>query len=51
MAQQHVHVTHGIGIGTALAVAISWSQHFSIAWAILHGFFSWFYVLYFALTN
>jgi hypothetical protein len=41
----------GIGFGTALAIAISWSQHQSILWAILHGFFSWFYVIYYALTR
>jgi len=42
---------HGITFGTALAIAISWSQHGSIIWAIIHGFFSWFYVIYFALTR
>jgi hypothetical protein len=41
----------GIGLGTAIAVAISWSQNQSIIWAIIHGFFSWFYVIYYALTR
>ncbi len=41
----------GAGFGTALAIAISWSQHQSILWAIIHGIFSWFYVIYFALTR
>ena len=41
----------GIGLGSAIAVAISWSQHQSILWAILQGFFGWFYILYFALTR
>jgi hypothetical protein len=41
----------GIGFGTALAITISWSQNHSILWAILHGIFSWFYVIYFALTR
>ncbi len=41
----------GIGLGSAIAVAISWSLHQSILWAILHGFFSWFYVIYYALTR
>ncbi|WP_195908389.1 hypothetical protein [Novosphingobium sp. Gsoil 351] len=41
----------GIGLGSALAVAISWSLHKSIVWAIVQGFFGWFYVLYFALTR
>jgi hypothetical protein len=44
-------VTQGISFGSALAIAISWSTHHSILWAILHGIFSWFYVLYFALTR
>ncbi|WP_324826745.1 hypothetical protein [Qipengyuania zhejiangensis] len=41
----------GIGLGSAIAVAISWSLHSSIVWAIIHGFFGWFYVIYFALTR
>ncbi|HLA90956.1 MAG TPA: hypothetical protein VJL28_11060 [Gemmatimonadaceae bacterium] len=41
----------GISFGSALAIAISWSQHHSILWAILQGFFSWLYVIYFALTR
>ena len=41
----------GIGFGSALAIVISWSQHQSILWAILHGFFSWLYVIYYALTR
>ena len=41
----------GIGLGSALAVAISWSLHKSIVWAAIHGLLSWFYVLYFALTR
>lgn len=41
----------GIGLGSAIAVAISWSLHKSIIWAIVHGFFSWFYVIYYAFTR
>jgi hypothetical protein len=41
----------GISFGSALAIAISWSQHHSILWAILQGFFSWLYVLYYAVTR
>ena len=43
--------TSGISFGSAMAIAISWSIHQSILWAILHGIFSWFYVIYFALTR
>jgi hypothetical protein len=41
----------GISMGTALAIAISWSVNKSILWAIVHGFFSWFYVVYYALVR
>lgn len=41
----------GIGFGSALAIAISWSLHHSILWAILHGIFGWFYVAYFLWTR
>jgi hypothetical protein len=39
----------GIGFGTALAITISWSVNKSILWAIVHGFLSWIYVIYYAL--
>ncbi len=39
----------GIGFGTALAIAISWTQNQSILWAVIHGVFSWFYVIYYAI--
>jgi len=38
-----------VGFGTALAIAISWSANKSIIWAIIHGLFSWFYVIYYAI--
>ena len=41
----------GIGIGSALAITISWSIDHSIVWAIIHGFFSWLYVIYYAVTR
>ncbi len=44
-------VKSGVGFGSALAIAISFTTHKSIVWAIIHGFFSWFYVAYFALTR
>ena len=39
----------GIGIGSALAITISWSLNHSILWATLHGLFGWFYVIYYAI--
>lgn len=47
----HSATRAGIGFGSALAIAISWSLHKSIIWAVVHGVFSWFYVLYYALTR
>lgn len=41
----------GISLGSALAVAISWSLYKSIGWAIVHGLFGWLYVIYYALNN
>jgi hypothetical protein len=41
----------GVSFGSALAITISWSLHHSILWAIVHGFLSWLYVAYYALTR
>jgi hypothetical protein len=41
----------GIGLGTVLAVVVSWERNKSVLLAFLHGIFSWFYVLYFVLTR
>jgi hypothetical protein len=41
----------GIGLGSAIAVVCSWQRNRSILWAILAGIFSWFYVIYFAMTR
>jgi hypothetical protein len=41
----------GIGFGSALAITISWSANKSILWAIIHGFLSWIYVIYYALKH
>ena len=44
-------VKTGASFGSALAIAISWSLHKSILWAIIHGIFSWFYVIYYMITR
>ncbi len=41
----------GLSMGAALAVAISWSVNKSILWSIVHGVFSWFYVIYYAIAR
>ena len=42
--------SNGIGFGCALAIAISYATNKSILWAILHGFFSWLFVIYAAIV-
>jgi len=51
MRERYNMVKSGIGFGTALAIAISWSVHHSILWAILQGICSWAYVIDYALTR
>ena len=51
MSDRYNGVRAGIGFGSALAITISWSVNKSILWAIIHGAFSWFYVVYYALTH
>jgi hypothetical protein len=51
MAQKSHAATAGIGFGTALAITISWSLYGSVLWAIIHGLFSWLYVIYYVLTQ
>lgn len=48
----HRSVTQsGIGLGSTIAVVLSWHRNKSILLAILHGVLSWIYVIYFALTR
>lgn len=39
----------GISFGSALAITISWSANQSLFWVIVHGIFSWLYVVYYAI--
>jgi hypothetical protein len=43
---QPVYVYPGVGLGTIIAVVISWSRNKSILWAIIHGILGWLYVIY-----
>ena len=43
---QPVYVGPGIGLGTIIAVVVSWSRNKSILWAIIHGILGWLYVIY-----
>lgn len=48
---RHEAARYGITFGSALAIAISWSAHQSVLWALLHGFLSWFYVIWHVVTR
>jgi hypothetical protein len=39
------------GLGTILAMILSWSRNASILYCIGHGIASWIYVIYFAFTR
>jgi hypothetical protein len=42
-------VKYGVSFGSALAMAISYTNNHSILWAIIDGILSWIYVIFFAL--
>jgi len=42
-------VKNGITFGSALAMVISYVTWQSVGWAIIHGLFSWVYVIYFLI--
>ena len=46
-----VYVYPGVGLGTIIAVVISWSRNKSILWAIIHGILGWLYVIYAILVK
>jgi hypothetical protein len=48
---QPVYYGPGIGLGTIIAVVISWSRNKSVLWAIIHGILGWLYVIYALLVK
>jgi hypothetical protein len=40
-----------VGLGTIVAVVVSWSRNKSILWAIIHGILGWLYVIYALLVK
>jgi hypothetical protein len=44
-------ITNGIGLGTVVAAVTSWARNRSVLWMIVHGIFSWLYVIYFVFTR
>ena len=39
----------GIGIGSVIAILVSWHLNHSVIWAVVHGILGWFYLAYWAL--
>lgn len=50
-SKSQAYATTGNGMGMTLATILSWSRNASILWCMLHGLFSWAYVIYFACTR
>lgn len=48
---QPIYVGPSIGLGTIIAVVVSWSRNKSILWAIIHGILGWLYVIYALLVK
>lgn len=48
---QPMYYGPGIGLGTIIAVVVSWSRNKSILWAIIHGILGWLYVIYALLVK
>lgn len=44
-------IKSGIGLGSILAVVVSWERNKSVLLAFLHGILSWLYVCYFVITR
>jgi hypothetical protein len=39
------------GLGSTLAVVLSWDSNHALFWALIHGFLSGFYVIYYVIVN
>lgn len=39
----------GLTLGSVLAIVLSWYTYQSLPWAIVHGIFGWFYVIYYII--
>lgn len=44
-------VRNGIGIGSVIAVVVSWDRNKSILYALVHGILGWLYVVYFVIVR
>ncbi|MBW2981967.1 hypothetical protein KY343_03750 [Candidatus Woesearchaeota archaeon] len=50
MSKGETAASAGIGMGSALAMILSWHINKSILYAILHGVLSWIYVIYYYIS-
>ncbi len=48
---QRTIIEKGISFGGVLAIVTSWERNKSVLWALIHGIFSWFYVVYYVVTR
>jgi len=44
-------IKNGIGIGSVIAIVISWDRNKSILYALLHRILGWLYVIYFIVIR
>lgn len=44
------YISEGIGLGSLIAVFISYNQWHHLGWLIVHGLLGWIYVIYYFLT-
>jgi len=42
---------NGVGLGSVIAVVLSWDRNRSVLFATLHGVFGWFYVVFYLFTR
>ncbi len=45
MSNESSAASGGIGIGSVIAIVLSWTANHSIGWMILHGILGWVYVI------
>lgn len=50
-ALERTVISNGIGLGSVVAAITSWERNRSVLLMIIHGIFSWLYVIYFLLTR
>jgi hypothetical protein len=53
LMQQTINKTiyQGMGIGSTLAMMLSWQHNASITWSAIHGLCGWLYVVFYAVKT